>query len=1016
MATSLNLNLPFGTITDEELSNIFTVDLVSNSFLNKIFDPGVIFDRYDGIVDPAIFSSYINCGYLNLDELDTSLSCENLNLFSYNVRSLPKHFYEVLGEINYSNFDLLCFTETRLCENTKNMFKLPEYEGFYNNRNSSGGGVAIYAKQALHANLVNCFTFMRPYIESVFVKISRGKEKILIGNIYRPPNSDVNSFLDLLDGVLSSIRDDFSQHKIYIMGDFNLDLFRVDESNPILNYFTCFMSMGYIPLIVRPTRVSNTSQTLIDQIWTNDVSMMVNSALLLTDTTDHFPIISCSKIKSSEVIKKDTVTYECRLRGENCDENFRNYLINHNWSTILNLNLAEGIYDKFCFTLWTFFNLSYPLVTRTKPKRDYDKPYINAELKTLIKEKHKIQRKFYKFPITYGAQYRSMKNRVAKLTSRARKEYYKNKIDESCGNPKSYWTTINNICGRDTSKFCENIKTMDGELISRNELPTELNKYFVNIPTELARHFNNSHGFREYLQENFESNFELNPITIHELAKIIVDVRNTSPGFDELPVNIFKDNFDILGPIILHLCNTSILSGVFPTGMKIARVIPVPKSANRCINNFRPISLLPTLSKILEKIVSYQLNSYLIENNIITTSQFGFRPNLSTENAAHDLVNFIYQSFDEGKFCIGMFLDLSKAFDTLNTDILLYKLNYYGIRGRSHEWFRSYLSNRRQFTSIDNYSSDCTNILRGVPQGSTLGPILFTIYINDIIWSSPLFKYVLYADDTSLLYSHEDIRELIELFNYDISRISRWFKLNHLTLNLGKCSYMVFHRDRRKVPENLSPIMLGGVTVGRVKECRFLGVILDESLKFSAHIVHTCKKVSKFLPILYNVRKLIESPHLLRIYNGLVHPHFLYCLSIWGGCSAIHLKPLIVLHKKILRCIAGIGRLESVQPVYPTLRILPLHKMYEHVTCVFVYKSIAQRNGLFSERINNFYVFRNSELQLLDIPRAVSTHSKQCILYSGAKLYNLIPVHIRLSSPFNSFKLQLKSFLMNSIP
>lgn len=305
--------------------------------------------------------------------------------------------------------------------------------------------------------------------------------------------------------------------------------------------------------------------------------------------------------------------------------------------------------------------------------------------------------------------------------------------------------------------------------------------------------------------------------------------------------------------------------------------------------------------------------------------------------------------------------------------------------------------------------------MRGVPQGSTLGPILFTIYINDIVKSSPLFKYVLYADDTSLLYSHQDIRRLIELFSNEIPKIARWFQLNHLTLNLEKCSSLVFHRDRRKVPENLSSIMLGGVTVRRVTECRFLGVILDETVKFSAHIVHSCKKISKFLPILYNVRKLIDRPHLLRIYNALVQPHFLYCLSVWGGCNATNLKPLIVLHKKILRCVAGVERLESVQPVYQAFRIFPLHKMYEYVTCVFVYKSIALGNNLFNERTNDFYEFRASELQLLDVPRLVSTHSKQCILYSGAKLYNEIPVNIRHSSPFNSFKVQLKSFLMDSM-
>ena len=208
--------------------------------------------------------------------------------------------------------------------------------------------------------------------------------------------------------------------------------------------------------------------------------------------------------------------------------------------------------------------------------------------------------------------------------------------------------------------------------------------------------------------------------------------------------------------------------------------------------------------------------------------------------------------------------------------------------------------------------------------------------------------------------------------------------------------------------------MLRWITVKRVNEYRFLGIILDESLKFNGHIVHTCKKVSKFLPILYNVKKVIDSTHLLRIYNGLVHPQFLYCLSVWGGCSATHLRPLVVLHNKILRCIAGIGRLESVQPLDSSFGILPLNKLYEYVTCAFVYKSLSQGRNLFNERINHFYVLRNSEQQLLDVPRVFFTHSKQCILYSGPNLYNLIPSDIRNSASFKTFKVQIKSYLIRS--
>ena len=400
------------------------------------------------------------------------------------------------------------------------------------------------------------------------------------------------------------------------------------------------------------------------------------------------------------------------------------------------------------------------------------------------------------------------------------------------------------------------------------------------------------------------------------MKKIIFNIKNKSPGVDNLPISVFRDNFDLFGPVIVDLINKSLSQGIFPAELKMAKIVPIHKSGEKCrIENYRPISLLPVFSKILEKVVGFQMDNYLTSNNLISRNQYGFRPKLSTEMAMHALTDYIYTSFDESKYALGIFIDLSKAFDSLNRTILLKKLEYYGFRTTENKWFASYLANRTQVTEVGGATSGYEINDTGVAQGSILSPMLFNLYINDIINSSKLLSFYMYADDTCVIAKSDDINQLILSMNDEINNVSKWLSDNHLTLNVGKTNYVIFHRDRKPVPNISYDLKINSKVVNRISEVKFLGVIIDECLKFNSHIVSVTKKISKFSIIFYKIRKLLANKNLVDIYHALVYPSIIYGISVWGSACKTKLECLRKIQKRIVKTICGADRIVPSAPL-----------------------------------------------------------------------------------------------------
>ena len=344
--------------------------------------------------------------------------------------------------------------------------------------------------------------------------------------------------------------------------------------------------------------------------------------------------------------------------------------------------------------------------------------------------------------------------------------------------------------------------------------------------------------------------------------------------------------------------NLSISTGIVPEMLKIAKVVPIYKKDDaEKFSNYRPVSLLPCFSKILERLVFNRCVEYIDIHEILNDKQFGFRPNHSTYMAIIQLVDKITNAVERNETTIGFFLDLSKAFDTIDHDILLYKLEHYGFRGIVLEWFKNYLSNRKQYVSYNSCDSELKDIVCGVPQGSILGPLLFILYVNDITNTSDMLEFILFADDTTILYSHPNIENQINRINEELKEVSNWFKANKLSVNASKTNYTILGTPRMvsNMDELNLNVILDSTTLEKVKHTKFLGVLIDDCLTWKNHIDCVSKTISRNIGVMNKLKHFV--PIRILHYCTLVLPYLNYGILIWGDTCKSYLDKLIKGHK-----------------------------------------------------------------------------------------------------------------------
>ena len=396
--------------------------------------------------------------------------------------------------------------------------------------------------------------------------------------------------------------------------------------------------------------------------------------------------------------------------------------------------------------------------------------------------------------------------------------------------------------------------------------------------------------------------------------------------------------------------------------------------------------------------------------------QFGFRKYHSTSLALIDVMDDIYQRLDNGNIVIGIYLDLQKAFDTVDHSILLAKLYNYGIRGNVYNWFKDYLYDRQQFVSIKGINSDTASVLYGVPQGSVLGPLLFLIYVNDIYSCIDDATVKLFADDTNLFVSGQTIDEVSAMANICISKLNTWFLANRLSLSLDKTCFSVFGIRNDSVRSTVE-LRLGNMILKQVNCCKYLGIIIDNNLTWLEHINYIYNKIIKFTSIFYKIRHILPYKVLMTIYFAFVHSHLLYGIEIYGNTYRGYLNKLIVLNNKLLRILQNAPRNTPVPDLYTNFNTLTIPDLHIFQILVLIHKFFYHKQNLpvifTSYFMENFLLHkhdtRNSDN--LHLARCKTSYGLKTVKYKGSSYWNQLPNDLKLTTSLNSFKSKLKLIL-----
>jgi hypothetical protein len=484
---------------------------------------------------------------------------------------------------------------------------------------------------------------------------------------------------------------------------------------------------------------------------------------------------------------------------------------------------------------------------------------------------------------------------------------------------------------------------------------------------------------------------------------------------DSLSIKLVK----LSAPLITHamtvIFNKSIVSGTFPCEWKISKVTPVYKTGPReDMNNYRPISVISIIAKTMEKLVYNQLYEYFIKNDMLTNSQHGFRPNHSTVTAMLEIANKWFHNIDIGQLNGVVFLDLKKAFDTVDHKILLHKLHLYGIKGIALNWFRSYLSNRKQYCWVNDHLSHPQEMVCGIPQGSILGPLLFLIYVNDLPNCLKHTRCNMFADDTQINTSSNNIDSIANILNEDLINVSDWMKANKLSLNASKTEYMVIGSHKRlHQTQSDPPITLGDNQIKRVKVTKSLGLMIDETLTWDEQVTLITKKVNKGLNVMRRLRDFFDIKILTTVYQTLVQPYFDYCSQVWGGLGTTLCNKLQRLQNRAVRIITKSGyEVRSVNLLHQ-LGLPNLEERRNQQLNTLMYKvrhemAPSSLSNMF-QKTNEVHEHRTRQAKHDFLPPKPKTnYLKKAFSYRGAVAWNNLPSEIKNSETVNIFKAKLK--------
>lgn len=925
---------------------------------------------------------------------------QQFSILHQNVCSLG-NAKDRLEEILNENEDvkILCITEHWKTENQLKFYAINNFAliTFFCRNEKEHGGVAIYTKTGMQVKERKDIKKIsrKGKFECVGIEYSLNGSKHVCMAIYNDGNVDI--LTGALEPILIKL---FNENvKISLIGDFNINF--MDDTSRKCEILGMLKTYNIQQTIYQPTRITATTATCIDNIFTN-IEESYETRVIQTHISDH----TAQKIIFKMGNQQSNETYK-RIYSQQNIQHFKQLLRDQNWTALYEIT-EKDVNDQFNMFHSIYLQLFNRAFTLRKISKNKRRKMVSSdpEIKE-IKNRLDILLVLSTYDGRFKGEYRDTKIKYDQLLLKQIKKKYGTLIERSDNKSKTVWAVVNSL---------KNTNKKKTELIGDPfQTANEMNNFFIRAGTTLTRSIQDRKIFDNFQEIN--KSMRLRRITEMETKKIIGSLKNKySSGFDEISNHIIKQTAEEVSGHITHIMNNSLRHGIFPDKLKIAIVKPIHKKGDiNDYNNYRPISILPSFSKVMEMVYCQQLMEYLIENKIFRENQHGYLKGKSIKTAIYQFINKLVAAFENKEFAMGVFLDLTKAYDCLDSKKLFNKLENYGIRGPALDWVKSYLSLRKQMVEIEIngkiITSNMEELILGIPQGSIAGPLLFIIYLNDFRLDAEMREQsvtvVNYADDTNLLLTESHYTLLERLCEITLNKTNEWFKNNNLLLNEEKTKFILFSPTNSGIEEN-NTISLSQAKYNCLESTKFLGIHIDKNLNWKEHINYVHEKIMVSVYGFRVVARYLSSNYLKMVYYAMIDAKLRFGIVFYGSGN---IKQLFILQKKAIRILNNMKYNDSCRGVFKKSGILTIYALYIQECVLF----IRNNEMLFEKHKNNrtFYDTRNEDFIY---PKHNLTTSQKQAEYRCLKLYNSLPRKMKAMSNITIFKKSLFGYLLDLEP